>query len=135
MRSTGGQRTQWMELADKATRGPWIEDAGELSYQGAVSVKDPSMASGFRRVAYCGAPSGVARKEEHRANALFIVACREAVPALLDDIDYLLTLLSMTRKEHVDERGIYSCITKLSAIESCDCGAEDWNAKIEALTG
>jgi hypothetical protein len=78
---------------DYATPGPWIEESEGLRYQAGISVADPRTTTGYRRIAYMGAPGSYRLRPQHVKKATFIAQARTDVPALVAEIERLWALI------------------------------------------
>jgi len=76
---TNEQITEWRRLAEAATPGPWTTDGNEFAVEGRRLGKCYDQYDGVR----------LAIHDNAIADAAFIAAAREAIPALLAEVERL----------------------------------------------
>lgn len=84
------QLDKWRRLADAATPGEWWLDFRQV-FNGEVPYINVCVTTDAADIA------GLGEQEECQADAAFIAAAREAVPALLDEVERLRAELADAR--------------------------------------
>lgn len=126
---TAKQLEEIRARAEKATKGPWMEDT---HYPGKVYCDDALGSI----VADCGPFQFCARrKKEIGANTTFIAHCRGDVPALLAEVERLRE--RNEKLERVAEAGQLLCNDTgddAMAVGAIVCGTEEWANLRDALS-
>ena len=100
---TTKQLDEWEALAKAATDGPWeVYDVSEVDVEGADS-ENPDNVSAIARGIQTAAGIGLNKGEDYElfdeADADFISASREAVPALIAEVRRMLPVVEAARLE------------------------------------
>lgn len=101
---------EWRALAEKATKGPWSHYRGKLRPQfGGIVNEVQCGREDVPIIPWRGFDECERSEKQHRANAAFIAASREAVPALLDEVERLREALEWIIEDGASDARAVEC--------------------------
>lgn len=113
-RTTAEQRAQWAQLAEAATRGPWVDNWGA---EGPTCVGSRVAPGPMTQVA----------DFQHERDAGFCIAARGAVPVLLSDVDALTAQLAERTRERDEAKENLHALNLQQRYGACEvCWTSAW---------
>jgi hypothetical protein len=116
-------------LAEKATKGPWTSNVSSITARHRVTAD-----TGMNTVGIIDSTAWLDKRPEQYANAELIAHAGTNYAAIARALVEALSLIPRARREHRVGSWMQD-YCEWYEDKPCDCGADEFNARIDALIG